>query len=41
MNAYEPIEVTFGNDTVVRLKQSLNAFSPIEVTFGNDVVVRL
>ena len=41
MNADEPIEVTFGNDAVVRLEQVQNADEPIEVAFGNDIVVRL
>ena len=30
MNAYEPIEVAFGNDMVVRLEQYLNAYEPID-----------
>ena len=30
MNAYEPIEVAFGNDAVVRLEQSWNAYEPID-----------
>ena len=41
MNAFEPIEVAFGNDASVRLEQRLNADEPIEVAFGNDAVVRL
>ena len=41
MNAYSPIEVTFGNDAVVSLEHYLNALEPIEVTLGNDTVVKL
>ena len=32
MNAFEPIEVAFGNDAVVRLEQYRNAFEPIDYT---------
>ena len=38
---HPPIEVTTGNDAVVRLEHHPNAYEPIEVTFGNDIVVRL
>ena len=41
MNVLTPIEVTFGNDAVIRLEHLKNAYVPIEVTFGNDAVVRL
>ena len=36
-----PIEVTFGNDIVVRLKQFLNIPEPIEAILGNDTVISL
>ena len=38
---HPPIEVTTGNDAVVRLEHHPNAYEPIEVTFGNDTVVRV
>ena len=36
-----PIEVAFGNDTVVRLEHPINAAPPIKVAFGNNAVVKL